>query len=617
MYIRRTSIKSRKDGGQYYTYRLVESQRIGKKVKQYTLLNIGNDFTLPREQWADLSGRIQDILIGSQPLFPMADEIEKLAQRFAALIIQSKNQQESTQEEQDFQEVDLDSLEVIRPRCVGKEHVALDALRSLKLDKKLQDLGFTGPQLAAATGTIVGRMCQPGSELATHNWLQNTTGLGELIDFDYGKTSLYSLYQISDQLFKHKDAIEAHLYSQEKRLFGFQETITLYDLTNTYFEGSCKRNSLAAYGHSKEKRTDCPLVTLALVLDSSGFPKKSKVFEGNVSESQTLAEMIQGLESTTTPDMFESQKSTIVMDAGIATEDNIAWLKRHEYPYIVVSRKRHREFNEDAAVIVKEDGDYKVKVQKTIDPDNGEALLYCHSIRKEKKEQAIADRFIKRFEETMQNLAEGLHKKGCVKKYDKVLERIGRIKQKNSKAAKQYKITIKKDDKTGNASEIIWEHKPKTSTTETLPGVYCLRTSHNDWNEEKLWRTYTMLTELEGVFRCLKTDLGLRPVYHQKTDRVTGHLFITVLAYHLVHTVRYRLKSADINSSWGNLLKQLEGQNRVTITMKKKDGNIVHIRKSTKPELRQQKIYTALELPSHPGQTIKTEIDKTKKFVVP
>jgi len=609
MYIRRTSIKSRKDGTQYFTYRLVESQRIGKKVKQFTLLNLGKDFSLPREQWPELSNRIQDIIIGRHPLFPVSDEIEQFAQRFAALVIQAQQQQEHDQDEAQYQEVDLESLEIIRPRSVGKEHVALEALRSLKLDEKLQDLGFNGPQLAAATGTIIGRMCLPGSELATHNWLQNVTGLGELIDFDYGKTSLYSLYQVSDQLLKHKEAIETHLYNQEKRLFGFQETITLYDLTNTYFEGSCKSNSLAAYGHSKEKRTDCPLVTLALVLDSSGFPKKSKVFEGNVSESQTLAEMIKGLESTTTPELFEQKKATIVMDAGIATEDNIEWLKEHEYPYIVVSRKHHREFNEDDAVLVKEDADYRVKVQKTVDPNNGEALLYCHSTRKEKKEQAIADRFIKRFEDTMQKLAEGLHKKGCVKKYDKVLERIGRIKQKNSKAAKQYKITVEKDDKSGKATLITWEHTPKIDTTDTLPGVYCLRTSHNDWDEDKLWHTYTMLTELEAVFRSLKTELGLRPVYHQKTDRVTGHLFITVLAYHLVHTVRYRLKSSDINSSWDNLRKQLEGQNRVTITMKQKNGNIVHVRKSTRPELRQQKIYTALGLSSHPGRTIKTEIE--------
>ncbi len=299
MYIRRTSIKSRKDGKQYFTYRLVESQRIGSKVKQFTLLNLGKDFSLPREQWPELSNRIASIVTGKQLLFPLPDEIEKLAQRFAALLIQAQQQRESNHSDPQYKEVDIDSLEIIRPRSVSKEHVALEALRSLKLDEKLSELGFTGPQLAAATGTIVGRMCFPGSELATHNWLQNATGLGELTDFDYGKTSLYGLYQVSDQLLKHKEAIETHLYNREKQLFGFHETITLYDLTNTYFEGSCKRNDLAAYGHSKEKRTDCPLVTLALVLDASGFPKKSKVFEGNVSESRTLAEMIKELETNT------------------------------------------------------------------------------------------------------------------------------------------------------------------------------------------------------------------------------------------------------------------------------------------------------------------------------
>ncbi len=348
------------------------------------------------------------------------------------------------------------------------------------MDDKLRDLGFSTPHLAAAIGTIISRMCLPGSELSTHNWLQNLTGLGELIYFDYGKTSLYSLSQVSDQLFKHKETIEAHLYNQEKRLFGFQETITLYDLTNTYFEGNCQGNSLAAYGRSKEKRTDCPLVTLALVLDSSGFPKKSKVFEGNVSESQTLAKMIKGLESPTIPEMFEQKNATIVKNAGIVSAENIEWLKEHRYPYIVVSRKHHRECNDDDAVLIKEDGDYKVKAQKTVDSDTGEALLYCHSTRKEQKEQAIGDLFIKRFEDTMQNLAEGLHKKGCVKKYDKVLERIGRIKQKNSKASKQYKITVEKDEKSGMATLITWKHAPRAETKDTFAGVYCLRTSHND-----------------------------------------------------------------------------------------------------------------------------------------
>jgi len=294
MYIRRTAIKSRKDGGQYYTYRLVESRRTEKGVRQQTLLNLGVDFSLPREQWPDLTKRIEEILTGQQSLLEIDRDIEMLAQGYASRIVLSYQDVDDS-DSIDYREVNLDSIEMSRPRSVGREHVTLEALRFLELDKKLEDLGFNGPQ-AAAIGTIVGRACQPGSELATHAWLQERSALGELIDYDFENLSLYGMYRISDQLFGKKAAIEQHLYGRERSLFGLQETITLYDLTNTYFEGQCKTNALAAHGHSKEKRSDCPLVTLGLVLDSSGFPRRSHVYEGNVSESTTLSEMLSVLE---------------------------------------------------------------------------------------------------------------------------------------------------------------------------------------------------------------------------------------------------------------------------------------------------------------------------------
>lgn len=296
MYIRRTTIKSRKDGSQYYTYRLVESERTGKRVRQCTLINLGTGFSLPRDQWAELACRIQEIIGGQHKLFEASPEIEELAQNYASQIIQMRDKNIAENNQQDYREVDVDSLEMIRPRSVSCEHVALEAFNFLKFGGHLKTLGFNGPQLAAATGAIIGRMCQPGSELATHYWLQNVSGLDELIDYDWSKINLYKMYTASDQLFKNKEAIEKHLYLQEKNLFGFQETITLYDLTNTYFEGSGKANELARLGHSKEKRTDCPLVTLALMLDSSGFPKCSQVFEGNISEPVTLEKMIKEME---------------------------------------------------------------------------------------------------------------------------------------------------------------------------------------------------------------------------------------------------------------------------------------------------------------------------------
>lgn len=605
MYIRRTTIKSRKDGGQYYTYRLVRSERIGKKVRQRTLLNLGTAFSLPREQWPELVSRIKSVIDGQIEIVKTPQVIEELAQNFAAQIIQSRHKTKADSKQLDYKEVNIDSLEMVRPRSVSCEHVALEAFRALGLDKQLKKLGFNGPQLATATGTIIGRMCHPGSELATHYWLQNVSGLGELIDYDFNKINLYKMYAISDQLLKNKKNIEKYLYSQEKQLFGFKETITLYDLTNTYFEGSAAANKLGKRGHSKEKRSDCPLVTLALMLDSSGFPKCSKVFEGNVSEPATMEKMIKGMQQNSSPDLFKPEKATIVMDAGIASEDNIKWLKENHYPYIVVSRKRHRQFNETKAVVVKQDQDCTVKAQRVIDPENNEVLLYCHSTKREKKEQAINDRFTMHFEEALTNLESGLHQKRRLKKYDKVLEKIGRLKQQYSKAAKHYNIKTYKDEKSGNAVKLTWKRQVAPDTKDSLPGVYCLRSSHKDLDENTLWHTYTMLTDLEAVFRSLKTELGIRPVFHQITKRVTGHLFLSVLAYHLVHSIRYQLKKTNITSSWSDLRKQLAGQNRVTISMQCKNHEVIHIRKSTRPEPRQQKIYSALGIDFHPGAIIK------------
>jgi transposase len=302
-------------------------------------------------------------------------------------------------------------------------------------------------------------------------------------------------------------------------------------------------------------------------------------------------------------------KPTVVMDAGIATEDNITWLKEHQYPYLVVSRKKHREFDKALSTVVKKDDEYTVRAQKVVDEATQEVLLYCHSTRREKKDQAIGDRFVRRFEENLQKLANGLDKKRCLKKYDKVMVKIGRLRQKYSRVSRQFTISVEKDEKSGNASKITWQQQPAPDTTDTYPGVYCLRTSQTDWDEATLWNTYTMLTDLEAVFRSLKSELGLRPIHHQITRRVSGHLFITVLAYHLVHAIRFRLKQAGINSSWSSLRKLLSPQSRVTVSMQcNKNGRTVHVRKSTRPEVEQQKIYVVLRIRSHQECSIKTTI---------
>jgi transposase len=295
---------------------------------------------------------------------------------------------------------------------------------------------------------------------------------------------------------------------------------------------------------------------------------------------------------------------TVVLDAGIASEENIAWLVQNGYRYLVVSRKRHREFDPDQASVIKEEGDLTIRAQRVVNADTGEVELYCHSSQREKKEQGIAELFAKRFEAALAKLAEGLHKKGTVKRYEKVLERLGRLREKYARAAQYYEVTVAQDPATGKATAIAWKRtKP---IAETLPGVYCLRTNEADWDEATLWRTYTMLTDLEAVFRSLKSEVGLRPVFHHKTERVSGHLFISVLAYHLVHTIRFQLNAAGIHLSWQGIRRALAGQDRVTVTLTRADGKTIHIRKATRAEPRQQVIYDALGISDKPGRTEKT-----------
>jgi transposase len=603
MFIRCTTTRTKKTGETYKTFRLVESERVSGKVKQRTLINLGRYFDVPQTQWHVLSSRIDQLLSTQTAFFGIELEqpLETLAQRYTAQIIASRSTLiDDNGHTVSFETVDIASLELVRPRRVGIEQVALHAVKQLTLDDKLKSLGFNQHQLAASLGNIIARMAAPASELATDHWLQNQSGLGELIDYDFEGMGLDRLYQVSDLLWKHREAIETHLYSQERDLFSFSETITLYDLTNTFFEGEAKSNPKAQRGRSKEKRSDCPLVTLGLVLDGSGFPRKSQIFPGNASEPKTLQLMLQGLEGRS--------GSTVILDAGIASEENIQYLIEHGYHYIVVSRKRKRHFDEDQSITIKDIPGQTVKVQKVVDEETGEVELYCHSQLREKKEQAIQDTFSQHYEAALDTLHKGLGKKGTIKKHQKIVERLGRLKQKYARAAQHYAVSVIADDEGDKAIAISWKRMEKANSQATHPGVYCLRTNRTDWNEEALWRTYTMLTDLEAVFRSLKSELGLRPIYHHKEERVSGHIFITLIAYHLVQTLRYQLKGEKINDSWQTIRRTMENQQRVTVILQREDGKTIHLRKATKAEPQQVVIYQALSISACPGGVKKTVV---------
>jgi len=607
MFIRKVDHQNRKNRRRYCTYKLVDSIRTERGPRQRVILNLGADFDLPKDKWKDLANCIEGIITGQRSLIAYPNDIRTLGSRYARRIIRQQASVVSEQEAiaPDYATVDLKSVEDEEARTVGAEYVVYDTIKELGFDRKLRELGLNRDQVAASCGLIAARMIAPGSERATHYWLKNVSALDELMGVDFSQLSLDRVYKVSDWLMRHKDALEWHLRQSEGQLFSLKETIILYDLTNTFFEGSGTYNPKARYGRSKEKRSDCPLVTLGLVLDMNGFPKNSQVFEGNISEPTTLQTMIRRLAGR---DISEDSliKPTIVVDAGVASEENIRWLKDTHYPYIVVSRKKKKEIPPDLTMVaVKEDDTTStILVQAGLakNQETGERELYCHSIDKEKKEEGIKNKFQQRFVSELVKARNALYLRGGTKDYEKVLERIGRLKERYKVVSHFYTVTIEKDTGTDTAKEITWSCKKEAKTS----GTYCLRTDRTDLNEQQIWDIYTMLTDIEDAFRSMKSELGLRPIYHQKETRCDGHIFITVLAYHLLHTIRFKLRHRGIRLSWSTIRQQLSTQIRVTTTMKRKDGTVIRIRKSSKAEPSHQLIYDALNVAYQPGRIVKT-----------
>jgi len=392
---------------------------------------------------------------------------------------------------------------------------------------------------------------------------------------------------------KHREGIETRLFARIETLFGLEASVTLYDLTNTYFEGAAAANPKAARGRSKEKRSDCPLVTLGVVCDGSGFIRRSRVFAGNAVECRTLEGMLIGLAAPA--------GALVIMDRGIATAANLAWLVEHGYRYLVGSRERERRFDADEAIDLVSAGEETIQVVRELSEDGQEVRLHCHSPGREMKETAIMERFCTRFEAGLTKLAHGLTTPRGEKRPDRIQERIGRLKAASRGAGQHYTVTLEADAAGQAVTALRWEKTPVPGTMLTDPGVYCLRSNELSWDAEQLWRTYMMLTDLEAVFRSLKGELGLRPIFHSKEERSDGHLFISVLAYQFVQTIRQRLRAHGIHDSWSSLREVLAVQRRVTASFVQKDGRTLHVRKATRPEPDLLHIYDALGLANQPG----------------
>ena len=359
MYIRAT--KTHIAGGQPgYSFRLVRSERRGDRVRQRTLLNLGTDYPVPRAHWQAVADIAEGLLHGQDLLFPPEPDILAAA--------------------------DLDTLGHDSARSVGAERICLKALEELHFPDLLQRLGVGERDARIAVALVMAKMLQPSSEHKAHIWLHHTSTTLELLGLDGGQgPSLSKLYRTNDLLWKHREALQKGLFLRERQLLDLPATIVFYDLSNTFYTGHANA-TLRRFGRSKQKRSDCPLITLALVLDGAGFPRSCEILPGNASEPGSLEGALARLEAVRDGD---GPQPTVVMDAGIASEANLAWLRQQGYDWICVSRaaKPDPPAGAAAATLATSAG-HAVQAWQLASEDAGEAQLYAVSERQADQRQA-------------------------------------------------------------------------------------------------------------------------------------------------------------------------------------------------------------------------------------
>jgi transposase len=560
-------------------------------------MNLGN-IDLPVSEYRRLAFALEEKLSGQESLL-LKDEKIAQAVAFAMRNYQFyKARAKKEQNKTNFLTIDLQKVAVTQCRSLGPELVANNAWDMLSYDAILKEAGLNKKDMELAKAVILSRLISPASELASLNFIKERPSVPEIINTDLLDLKKDPIYAIADTLLYHKDKIEKALRQKEESLFENASTLFLYDLTNTYFEGACRANSIAKRAKSKEKRNDCPLVSLALLVDSLGYPLFSQVYEGNASEPKTLADILDRLEADCQKTLF-SILPTIVADRGIATKENIALLRQRGYEYMVVERRCGQEdyLEEFKAAMetfeVVEKKDTTIYIKKKVNEDTAE-LLVLSKARKEKEEamdKLKEERFLNDIDALKKSIA-----KGSVILAAKVQVRIGRILGKYPSVSKYYDIATVEG---GNSKKITGLNITRKETREirnVLTGCYVIETTHKDMDGLKILESYLMLTRVEDAFKSLKTDLGMRPVFHHKADRTKAHLFISVLAYHLLNTIELKLSEKGCSSKWSTVRKDLSTHMRTTVIMTDKDGGIHHIRVSSAPEEIHRKIYDLLEV---------------------
>ena len=594
-------------------YRLVESYRNSSgRVCHRTILNIGFlDEDISPETLNLIARRLTDMYQQKMSIFPESDPIVlKLVTEFWNKIVKEQRL-DLTLYNKDSRMIDADTIRHNNIREIGTEWMCYNTWQQLGIDKILINNGFSESDVQLAQTQIISRAVYPGSELATSKWIKENSAVTELTGYDIGKINKDRLYKNALKLNKIQKELEEHLSNRTNELFDIQDKIVLYDLTNTYWEGEKRNSTLAKFGRSKEKRSDCRLVVLALVVNIYGFIKHSSIHEGSFSDSQGLDRVIQSLDKTT-----GSLRPLIVLDAGIATKENLALIRSKGYHYLCVSRTKLKNYKFDPDSLVthlETKSKKKVILKKILTNDNTDYCIEINSEMKALKERGMQRQFEERFEGELEKIKTSIHKKGGVKLSDKVNQRIGRAKQKYPSAQGRYDINLTYDPTNKTVVQMRWSlNEQKERQLNDNLGTYFIRTSMNMNDEVMVWNVYNTKREIESTFRTLKTDLDLRPIYHKKDESTIAHLNLGLLAYWLVNTIRCQLKGHGINNCWTEIVRIGNTQKVITTSGYNKAEKEIKVRKCSEPELKLKTLYHALDIKNRPFTKIKSVVHKPK-----
>lgn len=595
MYIRENKTTNKKTGKVYVKHTLVESIRTDRGPRQRLVMTLG-EITLPKVMWKALANALESYLYGESECkhldaFGLPEELleeietQRIAINHKRLKMKDKANKSNTKK--NIQEVDINSINVIESRSLGPELLANDTWDQLEFKKILTECGFSPKEIALSAAVIWGRLIAPGSDLSTWKWLRKQTSLPDFFDENIALIHKDHIYSIADKLLKHKTKLEAHLYQRQKDILKKDNTVFLFDLTNFYFEGKCENNKLAKRGKSKEKRSQNPLVTLALIVDSDGLPVKSKIYKGNIGEPATLKEILDECGLLDDKGDLFNYRPTLAMDRGIATKENLELIKKYGFPFTVIERaSRTHLFKEEFAKLegFKKIEDTKKQIIHLKKIGN---KILCFSEAKGEKERAMRDKKIERTQKELDALIKSITS-GSIKDPEKILVRIGKIKKGCSNFDKLFKLTYSE-----NFKDLKYE---QTQWNKELDGCYIIEYDNIQGSDEDIWRLYMTLNKVENAFRAMKTDLGTRPIYHQGEERTESHLFLSILAYHILRNIEIRLSNNGIDKRWATIKDCLSTHQRCKLTWNNSNGVTQFKYCSGIPEAEQINIYQTLKI---------------------